>query len=188
MGILDIFFSRKNEKRWTDLHSALHQSFSNIKNDMHQINQRLNSMEKEGHNVNELQQRMNRVEPRVDVLFNIRNEKPEPKETEQLKLPEKIKVGEIDLTLTQRQLDMLEVIYRLQKETKRDYIPVKLLATELYPTKEYKSNKSLMSDYTELLKDLNYIRKIRKGRKAHVKLTKKGKNTVKSSIKKVRID
>jgi predicted transcriptional regulator len=188
MGIFEIFFSRRNEKRWADIHDALKKSFNNIKEDMDQIKARLDVFEVPDPTIDDLRFRINKMEPKIDLIFNSNNipQISNKKKDKELDLP--LNKEEVDTTLTKRQIDMLEIIYRLQQESKREHIPVKMLAAELYPMKNYESNKSLISDYTELLKDLDYVHKIRKGRRAHVKLTEKGRNAVKLSIKNIRLD
>lgn len=62
----------------------------------------------------------------------------------------------------------------LQIESNQSWISTKYLTEELYPEKDYRSVRSMISDYINLLIDYGLLKKSRKGRQTYTALTKKG--------------
>ena len=71
----------------------------------------------------------------------------------------------------------------LHKENPNTWISFKSLAREVYPNKEYKKIKSLISEYTDILEELGYLKKKRKGRRSYLKSTDKNPHIKNTYIK-----
>lgn len=63
-----------------------------------------------------------------------------------------------------------------------DWVSMKALTEEIYPSKKYSDVKSMVCDYTNNLYDLGLIEKKRKGREVYLSLTEKGKTLTRGMI------
>ena len=72
------------------------------------------------------------------------------------------------------------------KEEGVEWIPMKDLTQDLYPTTKYDDVKSMMSIYTDLFLNFGLVNKKRKGKETLISLTEKSKNLLKDSKKELK--
>lgn len=77
--------------------------------------------------------------------------------------------------LTETQAVFLLRLAALLKESGQEWIPIKNLASELYPSKDYAAVRSTVSEYLTLLEELGFTKKKRKGKHTFVTLSEQGK-------------
>ncbi|MDP4012713.1 MAG: hypothetical protein Q8R00_03865 [Candidatus Nanoarchaeia archaeon] len=74
----------------------------------------------------------------------------------------------------------------IQKESSQPWIPLKHLAHEVYPEKEYNDVRSTLSEYMGLLSDAGLIKRTRKGKQTFVSVSEKGKQLFADNRKKLK--
>ena len=97
---------------------------------------------------------------------------------EQAPTPQYFKLLE-DLTETQK-----NIFYRLAlllKEADQEWITIKMLATDLYPNKQYDQVRSTASEYVNVLIESGLLEKRRRGKHTYVTITQKGKQLLEKS-------
>ena len=77
-------------------------------------------------------------------------------------------------SLTPVQRAILTKIGLLMTEGGQESIPIKYLAEELYPKKDYEDVRSMLSTYIDILIEFGLLTKKRKGRQTYVYLTDRG--------------
>ena len=73
------------------------------------------------------------------------------------------------------------------KEEGVEWIPMKDLTLDLYPSTKYEDVKSMISSYTDLFLNFGLVNKKRKGKETLLSLTEKSKNLLKDSKKELKI-
>lgn len=74
----------------------------------------------------------------------------------------------------------------IQKESSQSWIPLKHLAHEVYPEKEYNDVRSTLSEYMGLLADAGLIKRTRKGKQTFVSVSDKGSKIFADNRKKLK--
>ena len=62
----------------------------------------------------------------------------------------------------------------IQKEGSQLWIPLKQIAQEIYPDKQYDDVRSTISEYMGLLSDAGLVKRVRKGKQTFVSISEKG--------------
>lgn len=188
MGIFDIFKTNKKIgeiNKWQySLNNSLKNSFKHVKDDMDKIIEKIKSLDgSKEDKFEEINQRLKILE---SVLINSQQQRQQEvyeEEAEEVALPH----TPMDITDTQKAI--LLRLKVLLEEKGANWLLMRELAEELYPTKDYDSIKSMISNYIDVLSNLNLIKKTRKGRNIYVTLTDKArkkmpKKVILSKIKK----
>lgn len=163
-------FKKHKEQHSFDLlkriENGLIHSFSLIKEDMITVTKKLD------HHDNHIKD----IHRRLDILENsIAQLRPgEPEIQEHEPEPEGKQLVWEDLTDVQQSLFWR--LGTLQIEANQPWVSIKYLTEELYPNKDYRSVRSMISDYINILVDYGLLKKSRKGRQTYTALTKKGIN------------
>lgn len=167
-----LFSRKKKEHHYLSflkkIEDGLIHSFGLIKDDVSAITKRL---EHHDNHIDEIKQRLISIEQSLIKPEGIEIEEKESEPEPQVEIQGKQMAWE-DLTTVQQSLFWR--LGALQIESNQSWIPTKYLAEELYPNKEYKSVRSMVSDYINLLIDYGLLKKTRKGRQTYTALTKKG--------------
>lgn len=78
--------------------------------------------------------------------------------------------------LTETQQALFLRLGTLMKESGQEWLPLKMIAQEAYPEKEYGQVRSTISEYIDVLGEFNLVEKKRRGKQSYVSVTKKGKS------------
>jgi len=169
-------FKRKKEHPYLNLlkqmEEGLIHSFGLIKKDVGSITKKIDHHE---NHIKEIHKRLEALETVKIIKEEIKEEKPEQKEV--IKVEEKQPTQGKQLVwedLTEVQQSLFWRLGTLQIESNQPWISTKYLSEELYPDKEYKSVRSMISDYINILIDYGLLKKTRKGRQTYTTLSKKG--------------
>ena len=181
------FFKKRDDSyKWHHLHKTLSKSFDHIKFDVSNINKKIIESH-ETHKAHKkdiliLNKRLSRVESLIEeLILDYSNSK---KQTQVIRT-ESFDTDDDSINLTNLQKSILLNLSILKNESGKDFISMKDLAQELYPNKNYTKIKSLLSAYTDLLVDLKFIKKEKKGKETYLSLTYKAdKHLRKVKIKK----
>lgn len=73
----------------------------------------------------------------------------------------------------------------IQKEGSQSWIPLKQIAQEIYPDKQYDDVRSTISEYMGLLSDAGLVKRVRKGKQTFVSISEKGSKFFVDNRKKV---
>ena len=84
-----------------------------------------------------------------------------------------------DLTETQKSIFLL--LTKLTKESGQEWIPIKSLAREGYPNKEYKDVRSTLSEYISILMEYGLVKRKRNGKQSFVSVTNNGTKLIEKS-------
>ena len=183
------FIKKKDDNhKWRKLHHTLTKSFNNIKQDVSHIHKKIDTHHYS--NKDEVKILTNRVK-RLEILYEqLVLDYSKNKKEQQLKTytignsSEKENQDQIS-SLTNLQKSIIVNLYLLSTESSHEWVSMREISQELYPDKKYSKIKSLLSAYTDLLVDLNLIKKERKGRETYLSLTSKAQVIVqKTKIKK----
>lgn len=182
------FFKKRKEhhinKLKEEIHSNLKNSFKNIREDMHKITSLIhNKHDEQTNKILMLQRQIDQLEGKfISISNHVNLNKKGSLKIEEIELEEP-KTDSVIQQLTNVQKSILLKLTLLSKENEKKWIPMKTIALDLYPDKDYTTIKSLVSNYTEILMTLGLVEKRRKGRETLVSLSKKGKNLVKNHKK-----
>ena len=193
------FFKRGAEKKdLQDLVESMKVSFSNVKKDISKIKDSTDQNQdeiQELHNViGYLNQSLRSLNEKVDSIKfqparqNRTREISEELEEFPQESPQTIsQPRRIEEKLTTVQDDMLKKLAALSRESGGSPISAKELTTEMYPESEYSSIRPMISNYLDLLEELNLLKKMRKRRQVFIELTEKGKSLASSPITNIKI-
>ncbi|MBI4149942.1 hypothetical protein HY488_00905 [Candidatus Woesearchaeota archaeon] len=81
--------------------------------------------------------------------------------------------------LTNQEKRILILAYKMSKESGVAFVPLKSLATELYPHSDYRSKMSTVSRYVTKLEEIQLMERKKEDRLTLVKVTDKGFKTIK---------
>lgn len=171
-------FGRKKDDDYRNLHENLKNSFSHLKKDLGNIGNWIEHF-KDKHdrhesNFSDVNQELKLLRREMEVIkeFVLSTKKEPEKQLE----PEIVEIKDLDVvqTLTDTQKYFFIRLKLLQKEAKSDWIPMKTVAEDYYPDKNYQKIKSTLSEYFTLLTDLDLVKKKRKGKHVYLKVTEKG--------------
>ena len=187
------FFKRGREdhsKKIEQIKISIKNSFLNVKQDMNHL---VKSIEHSHNKHNEHSTRFNHLLERLEIIERaIINTKLSGKTEEITSIKPKSTRTKIDTSwegLTDIQKLICFKLAALQKESPNIWIPFKNFTREVYPTKDQKAVKSTISEYTDLLEELGFLKKKRKGRQTYLKSTDKNpysEKTVRSMPKKTK--
>lgn len=184
------------EQKFDQIHDSLNTSFHHVKTDINKVHSWMKELE--NHHTNhynkfqEYDKKIADIEIKISQLASLIKVPEAPKVEEKLTTIEDFKKEEINKSLwsnlTETKKNFLYTIYVIMQESGLEWVPMKALTEELYPTKSYHEVKSMVSSYTENLQDLGFLKKSRKGREIFITLTPRAKDflpkkTLKNSIK-----
>lgn len=193
------WFKKKDaeaHKKIDKLHSSVSDSFKNLKRDMDSINSWMNNFN-DSHNDHsarlatiekQLLHIMKKIEHHEQTInshaVSIESLNPEFDESEELEeAPEPMEIQtstdpkHMVNGLTYTQKHMFAMLIKLQGEF-GGWVPLKSLAEELYPSKNYSDVRSTISEYLTLLSEWGLVEKKRTGKQSFVGVTEKGQEVV----------
>ena len=191
------WFFKKRDDGIKHINTKLHNSFSNLKKDMGGIYSWIEHFKQE-HNSHKIHHKKhygnhNNLTKELQVF------REEMKEIRQFLFKHKIHKEETETpqieqttqdqtipNLTTSQKTVMKRIYTMLKEEGVEWIPMKDLTQDLYPTTKYDDVKSMMSIYTDLFLNFGLVNKKRKGKETLISLTEKSKNLLKDSKKELK--
>ncbi|MBI5871636.1 hypothetical protein HZB88_00960 [archaeon] len=184
-----LFKKRHRENSKGDLNSHLHkslkQSFSNVKNDIGKIHSHISSINsKNKQHEEKIGYMLSRLEAIENHLGFSSIIPLEPKEhlTEQENLGSISSINKepffpgIWESLTETERKICWKLSLLQKESPDQWIPLKYLARELYPDKDYSKIRSTVSQFIANLEELGFVKRKRLGRQAYIFLIREKKS------------
>lgn len=163
------------------MESTLKESFNNIKKDIDKLFEHVEKTNskhiKHEEDVTSLHKRLLYLEEKLfkEYILN-KNEDIES----DLELDEENNLTEISQKICM-------ILAALSKENSEKFIPLKILAEEMYPDKKYQTIRSTISQYTTELEKLGYIQKKKRGRQVYLRSTDKNPYTRKKIKGKVNI-
>lgn len=183
-------------KKIDKLHNSVSDSFKNLKRDMDSINSWMNNF-KDSHDdysarletiEKQLLHVMRKIEHHEQTInshaISIESLNPEFDETEDLEeAPEPMEIQtstdpkHMIVGLTDTQKHMFVMLIKLRGEF-GGWVPLKSLAEELYPGKNYSDVRSTISEYLTLLSEWGLVEKKRIGKQSFVGVTEKGKEVL----------
>ncbi|MBI1969331.1 hypothetical protein HYS48_01440 [Candidatus Woesearchaeota archaeon] len=89
-----------------------------------------------------------------------------------------IKSVRIEYSLTQRERQLLTIIYQMGRELGEGYVGLRAITVELYPYEDYPRKSSLVSQYVGKLEKLHLVEKKKIGRNIFITVTARGKEIV----------
>lgn len=189
-------------KKIDKLHNSVADSFKNLKRDMDSINSWLNnfkdSEEMQNQKLENIEKHLSHILKKIEhheqainshavSIESLNPGNPEFDEAEELEeAPEPIEIskiiGKVDprhmvAGLTDTQKLMFIRILSLQCEF-GGWVPLKSLAEELYPDKQYSDVRSTISEYLTLLSEWGVVTKKRTGKQSFVSVTEKGQEVI----------
>jgi len=166
--------SINEDRNWREtLNLSLKNSFYHVKEDINKLLGKLKSLEEaKSYKFEETDRRLKLLE-----AYLINNQKGD-KQLEEEDLP--ISTS-IDITNTQKAF--LLRLKLLLDERGANWILMRELAEDLYPSKNYDSIKSMISNYIDVLSNLNLIKKLRKGRSIYLTLTEKARKSMPKNVR-----
>ena len=168
-------FKKKKEHLYLNLlkqmEEGLIHSFGLIKKDVGAITKKLDHHD---NHIKEIHKRLEALETIKIVKEELSEEKPEIKETLPIAATSTQGKQLVWEDLTEVQQSLFWRLGTLQIESNQPWISTKYLSEELYPDKDYKSVRSMISDYINILSDYGLLKKTRKGRQTYTTLSKKG--------------
>jgi len=191
-----LFRKKENEhllhthNTFNSLHKTLQTSFSNIKRDMGLINSWTDHF-KERHVEHDtrfeyLFKKLEKIEQRLDSSESVSQSYSEPNQESYNEPVEEVEPMETpdsmwDL-LTPTQQKICWKLASLHKEMPGQWIPLKYLAQEMYPEKEYSKIRSAISQFVSNLEKSGYVKRKRRGKQAYVMLIKDDINKKQSQL------
>lgn len=191
----------QEDEKWSKLHITLRNSFSLIKKDIENMNYVFNKKESEqDKSLEELHAKMALVESILAEIQEKQSNFQEAQQTSQNQVKNMIiheKLGEsehpsVDTIkvidhLTDTQKSLLIKLNILLQESGEEWVSMKYLTQELYPSKNYEDVKSMVSNYTDTLLNLGLLEKKRKGRQIYLALTDKTKKVLPQKKLKIKL-
>jgi len=188
---MSLFSKKVSKEEFNRLIETIKNSFLNVKTDISKIKDKTTSNEDEikeiRNTISYINQSITSLNNKIDSLSitrqrtRINKRKPIIEELE-LEIPQsaqsKLSKTPILEKLTPVQEEMLKRLAALNRENPNSLISAKDLASELYPESEYSKVRPMISNYLDILEELNLLKKIRKRRQVYIELTEKGKSLV----------
>ena len=181
------FFKKKSNdfsEQVKTIQSSIKSSFTNVKQDMHNISNWINVMqekdEKQDQQISHLRKRIILLEAKLErVVEDLEEEEvlEEPIVEQIRETPKRISFQ----SLTETQKTIFKTLYLLQKEKGWAWVLLKDIANEIYPTKSYNAVRSTISDYLSILEEIGLVQRKRVSRQSLVSLTENGKEFIKSA-------
>ncbi len=181
-------FKKKSKKQCTDfsqIHASLNKSFSNVKNDINTLHSHISGI-KSKHNQHEekisfIFNRLEAIEKHLglSMVLPLSSAKEPEQEEGQFEAPSKEpKFPGIWESLTETERKICWKLSLLQREAPGQWLPLKYLASELYPEKEYSKIRSTLSQFIANLEQLGFVKRKRLGRQAYIFLIREKKQKV----------
>ncbi len=146
---------RKRSDELEELKKAIQLSFSNVKKDME-------SFKGDHHSkISEVLDRLTRLEKGLQTWS----------QNESFSLPNPNKAIDLFDHLTDKQKFYCQVLASLHKESPNKWISQKIVASELYPDKEYNKIRTMVTQYLAHLEEIGYVKKKMKGNFSYVMST-----------------
>lgn len=189
------FFRRGKDKEIENIHNQLHESFSNIREDMGKVTAWINHFH-DRHNKHDqkfehVSKRLDKVEfALAEMQAVILDSSQQSSKQKKVLEPEDFREEESEeatawMELTETQQKLCWKIAALQKEMPNDWISLKQLAQEMYPEKDYSSVRSTICQFVSQLEELGFVKRRRKGRQTYVSSTER--NPYKNKVKRVAV-
>jgi DNA-binding transcriptional ArsR family regulator len=177
-----------NLKRLNNIEKTLHNSFSNVKEDITNLTSWIHDF-KEKHTSHE--KRLTKIEEMLEhfltEIYLLKSEKEVSEiNQEQIELEESLNQLDMLEELTETQKSLFATIFTLQNQMGTDKVSLKSIAKIAYPDKNYLKIRSTLSEYLTILESLGLVKKKRKGKEAYISITDLGKNLI-QNIKKEKI-
>lgn len=163
-------------KRIDNLNKSVHQSFTNLRNDMEHVSKLLHHFDnKHKEHDNNFKSLIKRLEDIESIIKESKVPVSAEEEKENLELSKEEQPIEDPLweSLTETQQKLCWKLAALQKEMPNQWISLKYLAQELYPDKEYSTVRSTLSQFITALEEMGIVKRKRKGKQAYVYSTTK---------------
>ena len=184
------FFRKKegvSKREFNELINSIKNSFSNVKKDISTISGRTEQNEGSLNEVYNIINQLNNSLSNLNNRINLLESKPKtfPKieedieELQEEKIPPRLRRNVLD-KITVVQEEILKKLAALKRERPDEIISAKDLAQEMYPETEYSRVRPMISNYLDILEELNLIKKIRKRRQVYAELTDKGDSLTRS--------
>jgi len=215
MPILSIFGKKKEsddlEQKLTSIDRNIANSFSAVKDDFRSMKKWIEHFDETDKKHDEkLYELKGEVRYLREILRDIRDQQTIPSRTQE---PSRVEVHEvqhqqkrqpivediieeeevqqeparIDLDqFTDTQKAIFSRLGIIQHESSQEWVPLKHLAQELYPEKQYNDVRSTISEYVGLLSDAGLVNRSRKGKQTFVSVSKKGAQAFSNKKKKVK--
>ena len=174
------------ENKLNLMEKSLFISFTNIKKDV------IDTKNISSYRLHEILRRIERLESEVFDIKGIKSNLLSHQERLQQDIPitqdfttEKNQPHDIGIAgkITEVQQNILTVLAKLHVEDPEKWIAAKQLAEELYPNKNYESIRPMISNYLDVLEELNLTKKLRKRRQVFTKLTSRGISYISPQLK-----
>lgn len=178
------FFKKRSEPDLSHLHKSLKNSFANVKADIEKAHAGINQVKgKHTHHeqrILELEKKMEYIEKHLGfstvLPLDTLKEQASLLEEEKDEVHKEPKFPSIWESLTETEREICWKLSHLQKEYPNEWIPLKSLAREVYPDKEYSKIRSTISQFIANLEELGFVKRKRKGRQAYVFLVREKKS------------
>ncbi|MBS3117505.1 hypothetical protein J4430_01335 [Candidatus Woesearchaeota archaeon] len=176
------FLKRKREQpNLRAMHISLTNSFKNIKKDISHLHAK--KQDHEGR-LDQIERLLHHLHGKIEVILSYSDSESRSSTSPEVISPNEatstFDFGALDsLTVVQR--NILEMLIRLMNERGSSLVSLKDISEDLYPNKDYRAIRSLMSSYSDYLEEQGFIRKARKGRQTYLLLTERTKKSLKKS-------
>lgn len=187
------FKSRISKREFHELIESIKTSFSNVKNDISKIKDRTSDTEQEIHNIigyldQSLKILSNKIDSSKETLRQHSSKRLvsdrlqinrdaigiEKEELVPTKVAKQNTQSQTLNKITSVQEEMLKRLAALNRENPNSQVSAKDLASEMYPETNYTAVRPMISNYLDILEELNLLKKIRKRRQVYIELTEKG--------------
>jgi len=171
------WFFKRGANKEASIQESVKNSFLNVREDMAHISKWIShfKLKHDDHEqkINSINSRLDNIEKILEQLegdSSILEEKEEKVRVEELKedIPSFPASQWDELTDTQKKVCWF--ISKLTKESTNGWVASKVLAREMYPTKEYIKTRSTVSQFISTLEEHGFVQRRRNGKQAYVKL------------------
>lgn len=197
MGLFSLFSKPRREdsldRKISAMGNNISESFKKVKDDIQSIGKWLNRFEQSDEKHDE---EIKSLKSELRYLRSLLTENQEVEEKKQkVKEPEIIEDVVEDFEqdssinplehFTDTQKAIFSRLGVIQKEGSQSWIPLKQIAQEIYPDKQYDDVRSTISEYMGLLSDAGLVKRVRKGKQTFVSISEKGSKFFVDNRKKV---
>jgi len=171
--MLSWLFKRGIDSRFEKVHSSIHGSFKNVKEDISQISHWINHFKKKhdshDENIGLILKRLQALESHISSNSYIYEEPITEVENEE-------ELNDLDQRnwneLTDVQQHLAWVALSLDKEEPKTWHSLKKIALELYPNREYSEVRTTISHYVRLLEEFGIVERKRIGNQSLLRIKK----------------
>lgn len=187
MGFLSLFDNRHREdsldRKITAISENISDSFQKVKEDIRSIGKWLNRFEesdkRHSEDISYLRSELQYLRMLLTERHSTKEKQiaVEPRSEPKATIIEDV-VEEADTSNTDFLTDTQKAIFSrlgvIQKEGSQPWVPLKQIAHEIYPDKQYDEVRSTVSEYMGLLADAGLVKRVRKGKQTFVSISEKG--------------